>query len=72
MLIFLKSFYLFKRARKRLFIRLLSVFGSSLIRYSYQTNNIYMYGRCGRPFFVGVASVPGRQWTYWSVWSWCI
>ena len=51
MLIFSKSNYLLKHARKRLFIRLLSVFAFGLIRYSYRTSEIYMYGRGGRPFF---------------------
>ena len=72
MLIFSKSFYLFKRARKRLFIRLFVVFAFGLIRYSYQTYKIYMYGRFGRPFFCGLGPDPGRQVARLNVWTWCI
>ena len=61
MLIFSKSFLFLKRARKRLYIRLSLVFAFGLIRYSYQTNKIYMYGRGERPFFGALASHPGRQ-----------
>lgn len=51
MLIFSKSNYLLKCGCKRLFIRLSKVFAFGLIRYSYQTGIIYMYGRGERPFF---------------------
>ena len=62
-LIFLKSFLFCKHACKRLFIRLLSVFGYSLIRYSYQTYKIYMCGRFDRPFFGWLAPDHWRQCT---------
>lgn len=51
MRIFSKSNYLLKRACKRLFIRPSLVFAFGLIRYSYRTSEIYMYGRDERPFF---------------------
>nr|DAG28775.1 MAG TPA: hypothetical protein [Caudoviricetes sp.] len=30
-----------------------------------------MYGRCERPFFVGFASVPGRQVARLNAWNGC-
>nr|DAZ50697.1 MAG TPA: hypothetical protein [Caudoviricetes sp.] len=60
-----------KHACKRLFIRLLSVFGYSLIRYSYQTIKYTCMDVVSVPFFVAVASVPGRQVASLNIWNGC-